>query len=240
MRKTVVLISLAVCSWVLSGAVKPERAIYSGGSAALEKGATGTIDLENAKDFRFQYDGGTFSVPYDRITSMEFGYKAGMKAQLAVAISWIPKVGSKQNHLLTIDYKDEKGTGQAAVFEISRPLSQTVIPVLESRTGKHVATPDEEDAKTAEAKKAEETPAPVSTLVPVTITSTPRGAFVSFWGQVAGQTPVTTKLAPGTYTVRLSASGLPDWTRDIVVESGKPLTVEAELGRPAATVASSR
>lgn len=239
MRNTVVLVSLAVCSWSLPAANRTDHAVYTGGSAAIEKGTRGTVDVEDAKQFRFQYDGGTFSVPYERITSMEFGEKAGVKAQLAVAVSWIPKFSNQQNHLLTIDFKDEKGTGQAAIFAMSRPFSQTVIPVLEARTGKHVETPDEE-AKDAEAKKAEAA-APVSTLVPVTITSTPNGAFVSFWGQTAGKTPVTTKLAPGTYTVTLSASGLPAWTRDIVVEAGKPLTVEAELGQSTgATVAASR
>jgi len=55
--------------------------------------------------------------------------------------------------------------------------------------------------------------------------------MISFWGQPAGKTPVTTKLMPGTYTVQINADGLPTWKQDIVVEPGKPLTVSADLSK---------
>lgn len=233
MRKTAVIICLAVSCWTFAGAAKTEHAIYSGGSAPIPRGAKGILLLGNSDDFRFQYDSGMFPLSYARITGMEFGYKAGAAAQLSVAVSWLPKLGNKRNRLLTISYKDENGVGQAAVFEISREHSQTVIPVLESRTGKRVVMHDDEDTAGTGEKKAQNAQAPISMLVPVTITSKPLGAFVFFWGQTAGKTPVTTKLAPGTYTVKVSADGLADWTRDIVVEAGKPLSVEADLSQPA-------
>jgi hypothetical protein len=83
------------------------------------------------------------------------------------------------------------------------------------------------------AAKADQPAPPASPLVPVTITSAPAGAMVSFWGQAAGRTPMTTRLMPGTYTVKIDADGLPTWRREIVVEPGKPLTVSADLSQRA-------
>ena len=53
-----------------------------------------------------------------------------------------------------------------------------------------------------------------------------------------GRTPVTTRLMPGTYTVKIDADGLPTWKQDFVVEPGKSMTVSADLNqRGGATVA---
>ena len=105
MRKTAFLASLVVFSQLVPAAVKSDHLVYVGGSAAIPKSVQGTVDLEDAKQFRFQYDDKTFAIPYELITSMEFGDKAGVKAHLAMAVSWVPKFGNKQGHLLTIDFK---------------------------------------------------------------------------------------------------------------------------------------
>jgi PEGA domain-containing protein len=215
MRKIVFLAVLVVSLQLVPAAVRSERAAYVGGSAAIAKDAKGTFDFEDAKQFRFQYAGGAFAVPYERITRIELGDNPGRK---------------KKNQLLTITFQDEKGIGHAVIFEVPEQLALVAAPIFEARTGKHVGSQPEAA-----------TPPPAVEMVPVTVTSKPTGAFVSFWGQVAGKTPVTTKLAPGNYTVTVEADGLVPWTREIVVESGKALTVSAELAQPVrVTVADAR
>jgi len=225
MRLSVLLITLVLVCILLPASVPHPRAVYVSGSAAIPNGSEGSLNLGDEREFLFNYADETFRLPYERISSMELGGKPGAKAHLATAASWIPKFGAKQGRLLTIIYKSENGAGEAAIFEIMQSEFVTIAPVLEARTGKRVRTSDAD----GQSKPAAASPAIVSQLVPVTITSTPSGAFVFFWGQTVGKTPVTTRLAPGTYTVRLAADGYPTWTHDIMVEAGKPLTVSAEL-----------
>ncbi len=239
MKYTPWLASLVLFSAALPGSVPNPHAAYVSGSAAIPNGAEGSLNLEDANELRFNYDGGRFKLAYQRITSMEIGDRPGMKAHLAVAVSWIPKFSKKQGKLLTIEFKGDNGVGEAAIFEIIKADYVSIAPVLESRTGKHVKVQDEA-TQNADAKPAPVEGAPsVTAMVPVTIGSTPPGAIVSFWGQPAGKTPVVTKLLPGTYTVQISGVG--SWTGDIVVEPGKPMSVSADFSQVgAATVASVR
>jgi len=82
-------------SIALSVSVPNPHAVYVRGSAAIPNGADGCTNVGDAKEFRFNYDGGVFKLPYDRITSMEITEKAGFKAHLSVLVSWVPKVGKK-------------------------------------------------------------------------------------------------------------------------------------------------
>jgi hypothetical protein len=202
-------------------------AVYVSGSAAVPNGAAGSLNLSDDKEFQFDYADDSFRLPYERITGIELDSKSGAKAHLASSVSWVPKFGKKQGKLLTILYKGENETGEAAVFEIRKEEFESIASILEARTGKHVRYDHEEVAGSSPAPP----PPQDSVLVPVTFTSTPRGAMVSLWGQTAGRTPLTTRLGPGTYTVQMTSNGLPTWTRDIEVEPGKPLTVSADLGR---------
>jgi|SRR5579863_6592904 len=201
--------------------------VYVNGSAAVPNGAAGSLNLSDDKEFQFDYADSTFRVPYERITGIEFDSKPGARAHLASSVGWVPKFGKKPGKLLTILYKGSNGAGEAAVFEIRKEEFESVAPILEARTGKRVRY---DHGETADSRPAPP-PSPDSALVLVTFISTPRGATVFLWGQTAGRTPVTTKLGPGTYTVQMTSSGLPDWTREIEVEPGKPLTVSADLGQ---------
>jgi hypothetical protein len=221
--KCAALLSLA---WLpIFASVPHPPAVYVNGSASVPNGAAGSLNLGDDKEFRFDYADDTFKVPYDRIISMELDSKSGAKAHLASSLSWVPKFGRKQGKLLTILYKGENNAGEAAAFEIRKEEFQSIASILEARTGKRVSYDHEETAPPAPPA------APESPLVPVTFTSTPRGATVSLFGQTAGRTPLTTKLGPGTYTVQMTSSGLPPWRREIEVEAGRPITISADLGK---------
>lgn len=239
MMKPTIVALFVLFSAALSGSVPNLHAIYVNGSAAVPNGTEGSLNLGDAKELRFNYQGGEFKLAYERITSLEVSDKPGVKSHMAVAFSWVPKFGKKQGRLLTIAYKGDGGSGEAAVFEIWRSEYPSFAPMLEARTGKHIKQEDEPvEAEAPKPAPAEGQPA-VTGMVPVTINSNPPGAEVSFWGQPAGKTPVVTKLLPGTYTVQIT--GAVTWTGDIVVEPGKPLSVSADFSQAgSATVASVR
>jgi hypothetical protein len=188
------------------------------------------LNLGDEKEFRFDYADDSFKVPYDNITGIQLESKPGSKSHLASSVNWVPKLNKRQAKLLTITYKGENDAGETAVFEIAREEFQSIASILEARAGMRVRYEEGSRGESRDTRSVQPPPSADSAPVPVTFTSTPRGAMVTLWGQTAGRTPLTTKLGPGTYTVQMTASGLPAWTREIEVEPGKPLTVTADLG----------
>jgi hypothetical protein len=63
----------------------------------------------------------------------------------------------------------------------------------------------------------------------VQVTSTPDGADVYSDGGFVGNAPSTLKLAPGKHTVRVIASGYKEWSREITVQSGSEVKLNAGL-----------
>ena len=54
----------------------------------------------------------------------------------------------KQDHFLTLGFKDAEGKEQVAVFKLNKNMVRTVLPILEARSGKKV----EYQSKSAEKK----------------------------------------------------------------------------------------
>ena len=69
---------------------------------------------------------------------------------------------------------------------------------------------------------------PVATLS-VAVKSTPAGATVQLNGRTVGKTPMTLKVAPGTYTVAISRPGYVTMTRIVTVKPGKTASVTVAL-----------
>jgi len=63
----------------------------------------------------------------------------------------------------------------------------------------------------------------------VQVVSTPDGADVYSDGSFVGNAPSTLKLSPGKHTVRVAASGYKEWSREITVQSGSEVKLNAGL-----------
>ncbi len=76
--------------------------------------------------------------------------------------------------------------------------------------------------------------------VPLTITSTPGGAMVYIDGEHKGVTPLTVNLLPGTYSIKLVKKGYQDYTTQVTVNAGQPVTISPTLSKvPVSNTASS-
>lgn len=64
---------------------------------------------------------------------------------------------------------------------------------------------------------------------PLTLKSSPSGATVKLNTRIAGKTPMTLKLAPGTYKVTVSRPGYVTVTRTVVVKAGKAASLNLTL-----------
>jgi hypothetical protein len=135
-------------------------ASYYGGTMAAFKDAKkevkGRLITSDEKALLFTYGKNqTASIPYANFVDMEYGQKSGRRVGAAVAttillgpIGLLTLFSKKQDHFLTLGYKDEEGKEQVAVFKLNKEMVRTTLPILEARSGKKV----EYQSKSAEKK----------------------------------------------------------------------------------------
>lgn len=185
MRNCIRIIAFVLAAALLSAAVRGDRAQFMGGTVkSIPNNVQGTFSLEDKTALVFSHEKGEYRLPYDRITSMEFGQKVGRRVGATVAlgvttlgIGALPMLFSKKKkHYLTVGFKEQDGTNGAAIFELAKDIVRTTLPVLEARTGKKVEVEDVKgETKAAQSSKAAtpaaaaETTAPAPTVPPVNV-----------------------------------------------------------------------
>jgi hypothetical protein len=85
----------------------------------------------------------------------------------------------------------------------------------------------ESPEKAAEAKTA--SAPPETQKGAVNVSSNPAGADISVDGDFVGNSPAALKLAPGKHTVTVKMSGYKDWSREITVQAGSEVQLNASL-----------
>ena len=130
-------------------AVDGDKAMYMGGTlSGVQEKAEGRLGTSSNTEFAFDAGKkGSFSIPYNTITALEYGQKAGRRVAVAVLVSPLALFSKKRNHYLTITYKDSTGAEQAGVLELGKDVVRTTLKVLEVRTGKEIEFQDVEACK---------------------------------------------------------------------------------------------
>jgi hypothetical protein len=132
----------------LAAAVRGDDALYVGGTMTNVPDKTeGRLDLTDEKVGKFTSKKGNFSFDCARITSLEYGQKAGRRVGVALAVNPLFLFSKKRKHFLTVGFTDEKGGNQGAVFEIGKKKIRGVLTILETRSGKAVEYESEEAKK---------------------------------------------------------------------------------------------
>jgi hypothetical protein len=150
MRKTIGIAVVFVLLFDLTAwaGLGSKKTMYVGGTiTSIKEGTEGTSSTQDEKNFVFDYQGGKFAIPYDRINDLEYGQKAGRRLGLALVISPWLLLSHKRKHFLTIGYTDENDKQQAGVFEIGKDVVRVTLASIEARTGKKVDYQDEEARK---------------------------------------------------------------------------------------------
>ena len=124
-----------------------DSASYYGGTVAAFKDAKkevkGHLVTTNEKDLQFTYGKDQMvSIPYANFIDMEYGQKSGRRVGAAVAttillgpVGLLTLLSKKQDHFLTLGFKDEAGKEQVAVFKLNKSMVRTALPILEARSG---------------------------------------------------------------------------------------------------------
>jgi hypothetical protein len=170
MRKRLILLAFLTAIYLPSYArVDSGKVVYVGGTVAdLKQEAEGTFSTADAKELVFQYHEyeivhhqsadllhrlehdrretkeGKFTIPYDRIDSLEYGQKAGRRLGLAIVATPAALLSKKRRHYLTVNYKDADDRQQAAVFELGKHIVRVTLSSLEARTGRRIEYQDDE------------------------------------------------------------------------------------------------
>ncbi|HXG24218.1 MAG TPA: hypothetical protein VNJ09_06650 [Chthonomonadales bacterium] len=154
-----VLIGLLAFQPPLFAGLNKKKARYIGGTVnGIAEATEGKLNADDEKILNFIPDkssGPIWSIPYERVTSLAYGQHAGRRVGATIAwgvttlgLGALPILFSKKRrHYLTIEYTDNEGTAQAAIFELGKDITRTMLKVLEVRTGKKVEFEDEEARK---------------------------------------------------------------------------------------------
>jgi hypothetical protein len=151
------LTALAVAAALLSQTIAPpivsasnNESSYYGGTIPEFKEAKNPVSGrlvatdETALHFVYKKDQ-TVSIPWAKFLDIEYGQKSGRRVGAAVAttlllgpIGLLFLMSKKQQHFVTIGFKDAADKEQVAVFKINKDAVRTLLPILEARSGKQV------------------------------------------------------------------------------------------------------
>jgi len=124
------------------------EAMYVGGTiAGLPEGTMGRLETESDKVLVFESPKGKFEIPYENITSLEYGQKAGRRLAVALTITIWALLSKKRKHFVTIGYNDGNERAQGVVIEIPKGTAKFTLTILEVRSGKKVEYESEEARK---------------------------------------------------------------------------------------------
>ncbi len=139
----------AVLSLVTAqAAVRGKEVMYVGGTIKdLPEATEGTLDTSDAKVLKFFSVKGEFEIPYEGITSIEYGQKAGRRLGVALVITVWALFSKKRKHFLTVGFKDADDKPQGVVIELPKGTPKSIITVLEARSSVRCEYESEEARK---------------------------------------------------------------------------------------------
>ena len=119
------------------------NAKYAGGTLLIKHDTPGASSIADENDFVFAYKSGALAIPYRRINALEYGPEAGRRVGLA-SLSPVAWFSRKHTNFLTVNYRDEDGRQQAAVFELAPDIVRSTVSHMAARTGQQVEYDNEE------------------------------------------------------------------------------------------------
>lgn len=132
----------------LIAAVRGQEVMYVGGTiSGLPEATEGVLDTSDPKVMRFSSPQGKFEIPYETVTSIEYGQKAGRRLGVALVITVWALFSKKRKHFLTVGFKDARDQAQGVVLELPKGKPKSIITILEIRSGQKCEYESEEARK---------------------------------------------------------------------------------------------
>jgi hypothetical protein len=142
-----------------------------------------------------------------------------------VTVYYLDDKGKLRSQLYTLVAEDAKGKpAAAAAAAVAAPATNAASAVPAEKAGPAPVQTSGPALTATATTKAQET-------VKCSFRSTPAGAEVTVDGRYVGSTPSVLGLTTGTHVVVVSMAGFTQWKRELAVEAGSELTVNAVLER---------
>lgn len=192
-------------------------------------------------------------IPSKSVTSLSYGQEAhrrvGTMIALAVLVAPVALFGlfhKTRLHYIGIQYRTPDGKNAGILLQGDKSNYRAMLVALQGVTGAPVSvaekersfvpvgvtttvTKDTEPSTPATAKPLAENAPSADAVGTVSLSTTPDGADVYVDGQFNGNSPATLKLKPGKHTIRVSATGYQEWTREITTDAGSTAHLAATL-----------
>lgn len=124
--------------------------MYVGGTiASLPDRTNGNLDRSEQDAAIFRSKKGSFSIQYSKVTSLEYGQKAGRRVGVALVVNPLFLFSKKRKHFLTVGFSDDAGNPQGVVLEIGKKYVRAVLNTFETKSGHQVEYESEEARKHA-------------------------------------------------------------------------------------------
>ena len=200
-------------------------------------------------------DGQQVDIPTKSVTGLSYGQEAhrrvGTMVALGILISPLALFGlfhKTKLHFIAVEFTTSEGKGSALLLQGDKSNYRAILTALSGATGAPLsisakdreslpALPNlrivKEEQKDKEGDKddaattaSSSTPGEAGT---VSVKSTPDTADVTADGNFVGNAPASLKLSPGKHTIKVSFSGYKDWSREITVNAGSEVSLNATL-----------
>lgn len=199
-------------------------------------------------------DGQQVDIPTKSVTGLSYGQEAhrrvGTMVALGILISPLALFGlfhKTKLHFIAVEFTTSEGKGSALLLQGDKSNYRAILTALSGATGAPLsisakdresvpALPNLKIVKEQEKDKQGDTEsaatAPSSTAGEtgtVSVKSTPDAADVSADDNFVGNAPASLKLSPGKHTIKVSLNGYKDWSREITVNAGSEVSLNANL-----------
>jgi hypothetical protein len=105
---------------------------YVGGTVkSIPVNSSGTLNFDDAKEFRFMYNGTVFQLPYDQITSTEIE-KADVRRVWHVFPAMSP-IASRRKQTLVVNYMDSAGAAGSVNFELAAYRAEDALETIAAK-----------------------------------------------------------------------------------------------------------
>lgn len=129
------LVATFLAPHLAPAAVRGKEVMYVGGTIGIPEATEGVLDTADPKALIFVSQRGRFEIPYEGVTSVEYGQKAGRRVGVAIVISVWALFSKKRKHFLTLGYKDAQDVQQGVVIELPKGTPKSIITIIEARSG---------------------------------------------------------------------------------------------------------
>lgn len=128
------LLALTMAAPAFPSFVYGSEVMYVGGTiAGLKAGAVGRLDMTQDRNLVFQAGEARCEIPYAQIDSHSYTRKLARRMGPIATIVVVLIKRRQRRHFVEVDFHDQAGTAQVAIFEISKDAVQTVTAVLDAR-----------------------------------------------------------------------------------------------------------